>query len=124
MTSRGKGRHPAGRQVHIDQQSHDSTGEMNFASLGKAGGEGKSLADVLLLEVGEISQQFFDFAAGSNRFHDHADGYPHSSNARFAAHHVRIDRNAAKFLHVLMIAHAVPLALLRSAHTSARQVIV
>lgn len=91
----GEAHWTAGRQVHIDQESHESTGEMDFASLGKTGGKGKSVADITLFEVGEIGQHFFDLAAGGNRFHDHADGYPHSSNARFAPHDVRINRNAA-----------------------------
>jgi hypothetical protein len=78
---------------------------MNFAPLGKTGGEGESLPDILRLEVGKICQQFFDSAAGGNRFHDHADGYPHSSNAWFAAHHVGVDRNAGKVLHMVRITH-------------------
>ena len=37
-------------------QPHESVGEMNFGSLGKAGGEGKSVADILLFKVREIGQ--------------------------------------------------------------------
>jgi len=77
---------------------------MNFPALRKTSGVGKSLADILLFKVRKISEQFRHRPSRSNRFHDHADGHAHSSNARFAAHHVRIDRNAAKLLHMLILA--------------------
>jgi hypothetical protein len=85
---------------------------MNFASLGETGGEGERLPDILLFQVREIHKQFFNLTARSNRFHDHANRDAHSPYARFAAHYVRVDRNAAKVLHVPMISQAR--AILRS----------
>ena len=78
---------------------------MNFAALSETSGVGESLPYILLL-VGKIGQQIFDRAAGGNRLHNHANGHPHSPNTRFTAHHVGIDRNAGKILHVLIITHA------------------
>lgn len=49
MTGCGKGPNPAGRQIHVDQKLHPSTGQMDFASLRETGGESESFPDVLLL---------------------------------------------------------------------------
>lgn len=105
MTSRVKRWNPARRQVHVDQEPHSSARQMNLATLRETCGECESLSDIRLLKVRKVGQQIFDRAARGYRFHDHANGYAHSSNARFATHDFRIDRNAAKLLHVVMIAH-------------------
>jgi hypothetical protein len=62
MTSRQQRLNPAGRQVHIDQEPHPLTGQVDFASLCETGGEGKRLTDIRFLKIREVSHEIFDRA--------------------------------------------------------------
>ncbi len=98
----------AGRQVHVDQNAHESAGQANFPSLGETGRERKSFADILFLKVWEVGQKIFNRAPRRNRLDDHPDGHAHSTNTRFAAHHCWIDCDPPKFLHAVMVTQARP----------------
>ncbi len=103
MTRRRKRRRPAGREVHVDQEPHPSTGETDLASLSKARGEGEGFTDILLFEIGKVSQQVLDAAARGNRLDNHANSHAHPSDAWLAAHDFRINGDAPQFLHAAII---------------------
>ena len=83
----------------------ESTREPDLAPLSQMCGEGKSLANIGLFDIGEVRQQLLDSAAGRRRLDDHSDGHTHTSDAWFAAHDLGIHRDAFESLHDAMIAH-------------------
>ena len=65
--------------------------EWNLDLLSPPGGVGKGLPDVIFLEIWiELEDLLGPFPAG-DQADDHADGHPHSSDARFPAHDPRIN---------------------------------
>jgi hypothetical protein len=54
----------------------------------------------------EVGKQLFDGSPGRHRLNDHADGHTHTADARFAAHYLRVHRDAVDLLQVVIITQA------------------
>ena len=76
-------------------------------SLRETCGEGESLTNIRLFQIGKIHKQRFDGAACRHGFHNHAYSYPHAADTGLATHDLRIHSNAVELLHVVMITQGI-----------------
>jgi hypothetical protein len=56
ITGTIKRRNPSRCQIHVDEELHPSTGQMDFAPLGKTRSKRKGFANVLLLKIWKVVQ--------------------------------------------------------------------
>src|SRR5262249_33961571 len=80
-----------------------STRKADLAPLRQRGGIRQGFADILFFEVWKIRKQFRDGGPSGKGFEDHSHRDAHSTNARLAAHDVRIHGDAAEFFHKAII---------------------